>query len=110
MACFWATAAYFERDSNNMWMRAQDIEDEDIYTRYLASFYWAVTTATTIGYGDITPTNEFERFVAAGVIMIGVAYYSFIISDLSQLWNIIASSSSTMSKKEMEISNFATKH
>ena len=86
MAASWATSAYFEADSNQNWLRALDIENEDTLTKYTAALYWAVTTGTTIGYGDITPTNEFEKLLAACVIMVGVAMYSFIISDLSFVW------------------------
>ncbi len=31
--------------------------------------YWAVVTATTVGYGDVTPHNTAGRIVAAGVML-----------------------------------------
>lgn len=36
------------------------------------SFYFAVTTLTTVGYGDIHPTSDTSRIVAAIYILIGV--------------------------------------
>ncbi|MHB1629197.1 MAG: potassium channel family protein [Bacilli bacterium] len=31
--------------------------------------YWAVTTATTVGYGDVTPSNAVGRVIAMGVML-----------------------------------------
>lgn len=33
------------------------------------ALYWAIVTATTVGYGDITPHNSSGRIVAAGVML-----------------------------------------
>lgn len=33
------------------------------------ALYWAVVTATTVGYGDVTPHNTAGRIVAAGVML-----------------------------------------
>ena len=110
MATTWSMSAFFEIDSNQNWMRSDNIENADITTKYLGAYYWAVTTATTIGYGDILPTNEFERMQGAIIIFIGVAAYSFIISDLSFIWRYIETVSISISAKESSITNLAKKH
>jgi voltage-gated potassium channel len=35
------------------------------------SVYWAVTTITTVGFGDITPKTDAGRFIAAVMMLIG---------------------------------------
>jgi len=36
---------------------------------YGVSLYWAITTATTVGYGDVTPHTTAGRVIAAGVML-----------------------------------------
>ncbi len=36
---------------------------------FTTSLYWAVTTATTVGYGDITPHNPIGRLIASLVML-----------------------------------------
>jgi voltage-gated potassium channel len=36
---------------------------------YWLSLYWAITTATTVGYGDVTPTNTIGRVIASAVML-----------------------------------------
>ena len=59
--------------------------------------YWAVTTATTVGYGDVTPHNPSSRIIATVVMlttipMLGAAFALFAgsvtISRLSQLMHM----------------------
>ena len=37
-----------------------------------AAVYWAIITATTVGYGDITPTSEWGRLVASILSILGI--------------------------------------
>ncbi len=36
---------------------------------FTTGFYWAITTATTVGYGDVTPHNAIGRVVASLVML-----------------------------------------
>lgn len=38
--------------------------------------YWAITTATTVGYGDITPKNTIGRLIAAGVMLTAIPLFA----------------------------------
>jgi len=35
------------------------------------SVYWAITTMTTVGFGDITPKTDFGRFIASTMMLLG---------------------------------------
>ncbi len=41
------------------------------FTSIPISIYWAITTMTTVGYGDITPQTGFGRFVTALMMLLG---------------------------------------
>jgi len=44
---------------------------------YITSFYFAVTTLTTVGYGDIYPTTEISRLFTACYILVGVSIFFY---------------------------------
>ena len=41
------------------------------FTDIPTSIYWAISTVTTVGFGDITPKTDFGRFVASVMMLIG---------------------------------------
>jgi hypothetical protein len=81
--CFWFTDSTGNIANNINWVTANDLEDSSIISKYIVSLYWATVTCTTVGYGDILPTNNFELFWAMIIIIFGVAYFSYILSNLA---------------------------
>lgn len=47
--------------------------------------YWAVTTITTVGFGDITGSNNLERVFCAVMMIIGVILFSFASGALASI-------------------------
>ncbi|KAL4448668.1 hypothetical protein ABPG74_012757 [Tetrahymena malaccensis] len=50
-----------------------------VFSKYIYSFYWSVTTMTTTGYGDIAASNNYEATFCAFTMILagGVFAYSF---------------------------------
>jgi voltage-gated potassium channel len=41
------------------------------FTSVPVSVYWAITTVTTVGFGDITPKTDLGRFIASLIMLMG---------------------------------------
>jgi voltage-gated potassium channel len=44
---------------------------ENGFTSIPVSMYWAITTMTTVGFGDITPKTDLGRLVASAMMLLG---------------------------------------
>lgn len=75
VSCLFVIIATVE-DQNWMsdFLEIQNYNEFDFYT---LSFYWTITTITTVGYGDISATSTAERWFCSLVMVIGVISFSF---------------------------------
>lgn len=44
--------------------------------------YFALTSLSTTGFGDLYPKNDFERFVCSFMLLGGVTVFSYVLSEL----------------------------
>lgn len=85
------------------WICQNDYQDSNMYIQYAAAFYWATVTCTTVGYGDILPTNYYELLWAMVIIVFGVAYFSYILGNLSSQFGEITRSNASNQERIQEI-------
>jgi voltage-gated potassium channel len=46
--------------------------------------YWAITTLTTVGYGDIGPQTTTGRVIAVTVMFVGISYVAIRTAAMAQ--------------------------
>lgn len=59
--------------------------DSDKYLEYVKALYWAMTTLTTVGYGDIAAKAPAQMFFAVVTQLIGVGVFGFVLSNVAGL-------------------------
>ncbi|CAK0788465.1 unnamed protein product, partial [Prorocentrum cordatum] len=72
-------------DSATTWWEEINITADDKGEQYIASLYWAFTTMTTVGYGDIIPKNSYERVYAIMAMLLGAPIFGYIVGSIAAL-------------------------
>ena len=60
-------------------------EAKTLLDSYIYANYWAITTLTTVGYGDITPASNLARVFTMGTMVLGVGVYGIVIGNVAQM-------------------------
>ena len=55
---------------------------------YFVAFYYTITTITTVGYWDVEGTNTLERLISIINEVIGVIFFSIIVSKLANITSL----------------------
>ena len=64
---------------------ARIADAETIGDQYVAALYWAFTTMTTVGYGDITAESVAEKWYSIVIMMLGATVFGYILANIATL-------------------------
>lgn len=53
---------------------------------FVTALWWSITTATTVGYGDISPTTSIGKLAAIMVMIIGIGFIGMLTSSISNFF------------------------
>ena len=88
IACFWIFLAKNFEDPDgkeSSWIDNGDYDKSQIWSLYVTSFYFAVTSITTVGFGDIGGNKTNERIFCFFLHLIGVLSYSYAAGSLTSI-------------------------
>ena len=73
---------FIGRQTYPNWILTTNNQDNDFKNLYLISFYFLITTITSVGYGDITCVSLGETIFQIILLTIGVIAYSWVVSTI----------------------------
>ncbi len=75
---------------------------------YLRAVYWCLTTISTVGYGDISPTksNNLEVLYTVFALILGVGVYGYIIGNISNVISNMDKAKVLYQKKKEDLTTF----
>jgi len=88
--CFWnmsTTADYSELGYENEteFEKTGDADYVPLSDSYIEALYWAFTTMTTVGYGDVLPKEDNGRLYATIMMIMGATMFSYIVGSASSI-------------------------
>ena len=79
--------------------------DSKEYPTFGIGLWWAVQTVTTVGYGDVAPTDVFGRLVGAFVMLEGTAFIAIVTAVITSSFITRAQSEQDARRKKDELSD-----
>jgi hyperpolarization activated cyclic nucleotide-gated potassium channel 1 len=101
----WVFTAKLEDDPES-WLMSKGFQDGDTKNLYIVAVYWAFTSLTTVGYGDISANTSIERCLAIMWMVVGVYFFSFTIGSLASILSSIDTKETLITTKFAVIDEF----
>ena len=69
----------------NTFINNFNLENENETKQLIISCYYALTTLSTVGYGDFYPISNNERIFAVIIMLVGVMFFSYIMGNFIEI-------------------------
>ena len=66
----------------------------------LMAMYYALTSLSTVGFGDIYPVTDTERLVCGFMLLTGVSIFSYVLTQLEQVVSQLNDLSNDIDEKD----------
>lgn len=108
VTCFWIIAGKMALDDS--WIEEGSYDDLPPSELYLTSFYFTITTITTVGYGDLSAQTYTEKVFCIFIMLIGVISFSFASGALTNYISFQDRENAVCDKKLKVLDKLFVKH
>ncbi|CAG9323774.1 unnamed protein product [Blepharisma stoltei] len=99
ISCIWIFSAKLDNYNPNTWIVKNGYIDSSEMRIYLASFYWAITTLATVGFGDISSHTQTEMIISICWMLFGISFFSFSMGTLASVLSNLDEKSAIIKSK-----------
>jgi len=85
LGCALYGLAYTNFDDPTNWFYSNGFEGQSSGEAYVTSLYWALETASTLGFGEITPGNTRERIFFVPQMIASAILFGYVISVIARI-------------------------
>eukprot|EP00462_Mataza_sp_D1_P025223 CAMPEP_0175146916 /NCGR_PEP_ID=MMETSP0087-20121206/15664_1 /TAXON_ID=136419 /ORGANISM="Unknown Unknown, Strain D1" /LENGTH=648 /DNA_ID=CAMNT_0016431971 /DNA_START=210 /DNA_END=2156 /DNA_ORIENTATION=- len=116
LACFYYMVPEYAQnygEETGDWFKALNPDPPEIretWEKWLDCFYWAVTTMTTIGYGDRYPEKRAEILFTLFAEVFGLAVFALLITRINNLNEVLAQERIQINEQKNEVVGFLMHH
>lgn len=96
VGCFWYYMSAQHPKEDAWWGNIYLEDPNSILSKYIASVYWATTTMTTVGFGDIIAVNSFEQAYSTLVMIGGTTLFAYVVGTVIE---VVSNSKSLMNRE-----------
>ena len=109
-ACGWFLVGSLQDGNSNAWIervwKDYPVSMESVPSQYAASIYFAMSTLSTTGFGDVTARTDAEIAFATLVMFVGSTFFAYMIGTVSSIINTLDQRDTLIRKKLENLREF----
>ena len=85
LSCFFAACGGMTMAKYHPILGHRPAKDWNRLRQYLLGLYWAITTISTVGYGDVIPKSDSERAYTILAMVVGSGFYGYVVAQAASI-------------------------